>query len=183
MAGDGLRSTQAWIVTVAAVRAVLSASVLVALYYVLPLDLDDSDVSTIAKLTLGVFAFVGLMTWNVRAITQSDNPGLRALEGLMVVVPLFLVLFAAAYYMMSQNNASNFTSPLTRSDALYFTVTIFSTVGFGDISPQSESARLVVSAQMILDLIILGAGVRIILNAVQRGRDRLADEPDVDPAS
>ncbi len=75
MAGDGLRSTQAWIVTVAAVRAVLSASVLVALYYVLPLDLDDSDVSTIAKLTLGVFAFVGLMTWNVRAITQSDNPG------------------------------------------------------------------------------------------------------------
>ena len=62
-------------------------------------------------------------------------------------------------------------------------MTIFSTVGFGDISPQSESARLVVSAQMILDLIILGAGVRIILNAVQRGRDRLADESGVDPAS
>ena len=58
------------------------------------------------------------MTWNVRAITQSDNPGFRALEGLMVVVPLFLVLFAAAYYVMSQNDAANFTSPLARSDAL-----------------------------------------------------------------
>ena len=32
----------------------------------------------------------------------------------MVVVPLFLVLLASAYYMMSQIDASTFTSPLTR---------------------------------------------------------------------
>ena len=45
-------------------------------------------------------------------------------------------------------------------------MTIFATVGFGDISPQSEAARLLTSGQMILDLIILGLGVRIILEAV-----------------
>ena len=75
------------------------------------------------------------MTWNVRSITQSDNPSYALSRVSWSWVPLFLVLFAAAYYMMSQSDASNFTSPLTRSDALYFTVTIFSTVGFGDISP------------------------------------------------
>ncbi len=125
---------------------------------------------------VGFLVFLGVMMWQVRAITQSKNPGLRALEGTLLVVPLFLVLFASTYYMMSQGDASSFTEDLSRTDALYLAVTIFSTVGFGDISPKLGSTRLVVSTQMILDLVILGLGVRILLNAVQRGRDRLTSE-------
>ena len=52
--------------------------------------------------------------------------------------------------------ASFSTHQLTRTDALYFTVTTFTTVGFGDIIPASQGARLVVTAQMILDLLVLG---------------------------
>jgi voltage-gated potassium channel len=176
------RSSQAWIVTVAVLRALLSASVLVALYYLLPLDGRGSGISEFARIVLGALLFLGLMTWNVKAITQSDNPGLRALEGLMVVVPLFILLFASVYFIISNGDDSQFTEALSRSDALYFTVTIFATVGFGDISPQSEAARLLTSGQMILDLVILGLGVRIILEAVQRGRNRLSDSPAPDSA-
>ena len=177
------RSSQGWIVTMAVTRALLSASVLVALYYVLPLDLRGSGTSVFVRIALGAILFLALMTWNVKAITQSDNPGLRALEGLMVIVPLFILLFASVYFIMSDADDAQFTAALSRSDALYFTVTIFATVGFGDISPQSEPARLVTSGQMMLDLIILGLGVRIILEAVQRGRNRLSDEPQADPSS
>jgi hypothetical protein len=54
---------------------------------------------------------------------------------------------------MAANHPANFsTHALTRTDALYFTVTVFSTVGFGDITAASQSARLVVTAQMLLDL-------------------------------
>jgi voltage-gated potassium channel len=84
---------------------------------------------------------------------------------------------------MSQGEVSNFTSKLSRTDALYFTVTIFATVGFGDISARTESARLVVTAQMVLDLIILGLGLRIILAAVQRGRERLNPRTSADSGS
>ena len=35
---------------------------------------------------------------------------------------------------------------------------------------------------MMLDLIILGLGVRIIANVVQRGRDRLAEATPPDPS-
>jgi len=177
------RSRSWWRVTVATLRALLNASVLIALYYLLPMDLGDSDASVFGKLAIGALVFVGLMTWQLREITQSDTPGLRALEGLFAVVPLFLLLFATTYYVMSQNDASNFTAPLTRTDALYFTVTIFSTVGFGDISPRAEGARLLVSAQMILDLVILGLGVRIILTAVQKGRDRITSQSGADSPS
>jgi hypothetical protein len=154
----------------------LTAAVLVALYYVLPLDAPTSDTEAIAKLAIGFVVFGGLLLWQVREITQSDQPGLRALEGLCLAVPLFILLFASTYYLMSEADAAAFTAPLTRTDALYFTVTIFATVGFGDLSAKAEAARLVVTGQMILDLIILGAGVRIVLTAVQRGRDRIASE-------
>jgi hypothetical protein len=48
---------------------------------------------------------------------------------------------------MSHTSSSNFSvHALTRTDSLYFTVTVFATAGFGDISPASQVARLVVTA-------------------------------------
>ncbi len=167
---------------VAVSRALLTAAVLVTLYYVLPLDSPTSGAEAVGKLALGVVIFGGLLTWQLRAIATSDTPGLRALEGLCLAVPLFILLFASTYYLMGEADAATFSAPLTRTDALYFTVTIFATVGFGDLSAKAEGARLVVTGQMMLDLIILGAGVRIILNAVQRGRDRLAGEAATEPS-
>jgi hypothetical protein len=162
-------------------RALLTAAVLIALYYLLPLGSLAADASTFGKLAIGFVVFVGLLLWQVREIAQSNEPGLRALESLCLAVPLFIVIFASTYFLMSDADAAAFTAPLTRTDALYFTVTIFATVGFGDLSAKAEAARLVVTGQMILDLIILGAGVRIVLTAVQRGRDRIAGETATGP--
>ena len=177
-----LRAKPGWKVTIAALRAIATMTVLLALYYVLPFDVDRPGLSTFGKLALGLALFLGIMTWHVRLIGKSENPALRALEGLFLGIPLFLLLFAAAYFLVSQSDAASFTSELSRTDSLYFTITIFSTVGFGDISAQTESARLVVSAQMMLDLVILGVGVRVILGAVERSRSRLAGDAG-EPAS
>jgi hypothetical protein len=66
----------------------------------------------------------------------------------------------------------SFGTPLTRTDALYFTVTVFSTVGFGDITAKTETARLVVTGQMVADLVFLGFGIKILAGAVGRGRQQ-----------
>ena len=71
------------------------------------------------------------------------------MEALAVTVPLFLLLFAGTYFVLSVSGAGNFNQEhLTRTDTLYFAVTIFSTVGFGDITATSTSARVVVIVQM-----------------------------------
>ena len=57
-----------------------------------------------------------------------------------------------------------------RTDSLYFTVTVFATVGFGDITATSQVARIVVIAQMILDLLVLGLVVKVFVGAVEIGR-------------
>jgi voltage-gated potassium channel len=161
----------------AVLRSVLVAAVLVVLYYVLPLDQPwDSD--TAVRLLIGLLVFAGVMVWHIRAIAGARYPGLRAGEALGMIIPLYLILFATTYFVMERTSAASFTQPLTRTDALYFTVTVFSTVGFGDITAKSEAARVVLIVQMLADLAVLGAGVRVILGAVQRGRQQRPDTGD-----
>lgn len=101
-----------------------------------------------------------------------------------MLAPLYLLLFAASYYVMSQADPTAFTAEgPTRIDTLYFTVTVFATVGFGHISPASETARLLVMFQMILNLIVLGAGIRLLTVAVHRGRESRADAAEAATSS
>jgi hypothetical protein len=142
---------------------------MVTIYYLLPLD-HSSTGTAATELVIGLVAFIALVILQVRWIIRSGFPGLRAVEALATSLSLFLLLFSGAYVVMAAASASNFGEKLSHSDALYFTVTVFTTVGFGDITAKSEGARLVVTLQMIADLIFLSIGVKVILGAVTRGR-------------
>jgi hypothetical protein len=150
-------------------RVAGSVAALVALYYLLPLD-HSSTPAAVTILLIGLAGFIVLVAVQVRLIIQSPFPGLRAIESLATSVPLFLLLFAAAYVVLAALSAANFGGHLSHTDGLYFTVTVFSTVGFGDITAKTQTARLVVTGQMIADLIILGLAIKVITNAVRRGR-------------
>ena len=156
-----------------AVLALLTTTVLVALYYVLPMD-RGFDADTVLLLIVYLAVLVAILTWRLRGLFRSRLPGLRAVETLALVVPLYLLLFATTYFLAERANGSYFSEPLTRSSALYFSVTVFSTVGFGDITAKTDPARLVVTAQMLLDVILLGFGVRVFVGAVNLARERRA---------
>jgi Ion channel len=155
----------------ALLRALASTVVLVALYYTLPFD-HGSAVRAVVILGIGLATLVALVAFQVRSIVRSRYPGLRAVEALATSVPLFLLLYAATYVAISAAHADSFSESLTRTDSLYFTITVFATVGFGDITATTEGARLVVTGQMLADLVVLGLGVRVIVSAVSRGRQR-----------
>jgi hypothetical protein len=121
-------------------------------------------------LAVGLVVLVVLVTFQVRWILRSRFPGLRGVEALATSIPLFLLLFAGTYVVMAAISASNFSEPMTRTDALYFTVTVFATVGFGDITAKTEAARLVVTGQMIVDLVTIALVVKVIVDAAKRGR-------------
>ena len=152
-------------------RALGSTIALVAIYYLLPLD-RTSSAGAVAILAVGLVAFVGLVAYQVRSIMKATYPVLRTVGALATSAPLFLLLFAGTYFVTAGISASNFNEPMTRTDALYFTVTVFATVGFGDIVATSEGARVLVMGQMIIDVIIIGIGAKIIVDAVRHGRER-----------
>jgi voltage-gated potassium channel len=167
----------------AVLRATLTSTVLVVLYYRLPFT-AVVDASTFVLLAAGLALFAAVITWQVRSILRSAYPALRAIEALGAAIPLFLLVFAAAYVKLADTQAEAFTEPLSRTDALYFTITVFATVGFGDIAPVTDAARITTMVQMVGDLLVVGLVLRLMLGAVKQGRERRAgaagasDSPD-----
>ncbi|MGW7328381.1 potassium channel family protein [Streptomyces sp. NPDC054840] len=157
-------------------RSVLSAGLLTALYYVVPLE-GGFGITTVLTLTLGLVAFGLLTAWQITAVSHARFPRMRALEALASGVPLFLVLFSATYYLLAAQDPTSFSEPLTRTDALYFTITVFATVGFGDIVPTTEGSRVLVTFQMVADLILIGVIAKALVGAVRIGMHRRSSEP------
>jgi hypothetical protein len=164
---------------------VLGANVaLLAIYYLLPLD-RTSTRGAIALLGVALSGLVVLIFFQVRGIIRAEYPVIRAIGALAISAPLFLLLFAGTYYVLGGLSASNFSESMTRTDALYFTVTVFATVGFGDITATSEGARALVTGQMVAGIVIVGIGARIIVDAIKYGRQhqpvqQANAEPDPD---
>jgi voltage-gated potassium channel len=149
------------------------AVVLVVLYYLAPLD-RSLDAGSAIRFGLGLLALAAVVPWQVRSIAGSEAPWLRAANAVMIGLSLLLLLFASAYVVIARNVPDAFTEPLTRTDALYFTVTVFATVGFGDIAPRAEAARIAVMTQMIVGLIAVGVVVKALLGAARTSVERRA---------
>jgi len=161
------------LVVSATLRTLATIAAVVLIYYLVPMD-HEMNGPTIAELALGALVFVAVVGWQVWRISRSDYPTIRAVESLAFTIPVYVLLFAAVYFLMDHANAASFGTYLTRTDTLYFSVTVFTTVGFGDISAKSEAARALVTCQMLLDLLILGLVVRLVVNAIKVGQKRHA---------
>ena len=92
----------------AVLRGLVVTTVLVVLYYLLPLD-QPWDTETAVRLLIGLLVFAGLAVGRSRR-SPPRYPGLRAAEALGLIVPLYLLLFASTYFVMERASAANFTS-------------------------------------------------------------------------
>ncbi|WP_239331612.1 potassium channel family protein [Frankia sp. CiP3] len=164
-------------------RALLTTTVLVGIYYLLPLD-RRIGAGTAVGMAIGLFVFTIVVSIQVWQIAHSSHPRLRAVESVAASLPLFLLIFATTYFLLAREEVAAFTEPLTRTDALYFTITVFSTVGFGDIAPRTETARIITIIQMMGDLIAVGLIAKIFVGAITAGLQRrsVTTEPDSRPS-
>lgn len=150
------------------VNAMLASALVVAIYYLIPLD-DLTSGQAVLRLIAGIVAFALILFWQLRHVARATFPLLRAVRALAVTIPMFLVVFAAVYLSFGPVSGTHFSERLDHTGALYLAITVFSTVGFGDITPLSNPARIVVSIQMLLDLLVLGVVVRLIATAAKSG--------------
>jgi voltage-gated potassium channel len=161
------------VVVLATLRTLATIAIVVTLYYLLPMDRSMDDAAA-AGLALGVVGLVAVVALQVWTISRSKYPTARGIEALAFTIPLYVLLFATTYYLMARAQPTAFSAPISRTDAMYFSSTVFTTVGFGDITAKSETARVIVTLQMMLDLVALGLAVRLVLNAVKVGQQRHA---------
>jgi voltage-gated potassium channel len=156
-----------------AVRLVLVLGALAVVYSQAPWN-RPLDASALVELVTWLGVLAATVAWQIRGVVRSRRPWLRAVEAAILSVALLLVPFASAYVTFSYGDPASFTQPLTKLDAIYFTVTVFSTVGFGDVAPVSEPARLLVTVQMLADLALVGVIAKLLIGAAQWRRGSLS---------
>ena len=162
-------------------RTTLSVSALFAAYFLIPTR-SAGEGSDLPWLILELCVFGVIVAIQVPAIVKAKYPILRAVETLAVVIPLYLLIFARLYLSSSLTDPSGFSQPLDDVAALYFTVTVFASVGFGDIVAQTNSLRLLVTLQMVLNLVVFGAVIRLLASAAKRGVARRGAQSTGDDA-
>jgi len=170
--------------TLLVARSVLVGALLFVAYYLLPLNKPESF--GVLLLVGGLVLVAVVVAWQVRAIQNSPFPRLRGFQTLISGIPLLLVVFAAVYYLTGLTEPDSFTQPMDKIDAMYFTVTVFSTVGFGDITAKSDLARTLVTVQMLVNLVVIGLVAKVIFGAVDTGmkkRTAKHHEPPGPPAA
>ena len=150
------------------IAVALTWALLVGIYYVVPFT-DRTAAGSLVRLVVAIAAFTAVLAWQLRRVLHADRPGLRAVQALGGAIPLFLLTFAALYLSLSEGLTDQFSEPLNHTGALYLAITVFSTVGFGDITPQSDVARIATSIQMLLDLVVIGVVVRLLTTAAKTG--------------
>ncbi|MFK4593967.1 hypothetical protein RKD30_000634 [Streptomyces pristinaespiralis] len=161
-------------------RAVFIVAALLTAYFLLPLK-ERGTAGGAALFACGLLALLLVFAGEVRMIVRSPYPRLKAVEALAATLVLFLVLFAGGYYLLDDSSPGSFSEPLTRTDALYFALTTFSTVGFGDISARSQAGRVMTMLQMAGGLLLVGVAARVLASAVQAGLLRQRREPPGEP--
>lgn len=138
-------------------------------YYLVPLRLVSAAADWV-QAGVAVVAFGVLVASFQRQLRQQlhgeGTPQTR-LETLLHLLIVTVLGFSLGYVVLA-GHKGQFTGLDTRTDALYFTLTTLATVGYGDVHPVGQAARITVIAQVLFNLIYVGATVALISSAVQR---------------
>lgn len=149
----GAKPTSPW-----AVAGPVIGAGLVVLYTVLSL-------TSVARTDLVSLAAVGPFLWLVRAgremvrLFEGRSTPRRVLVYVTLLVALTIVEFATVYNWMRHS----FRGMTSRASPLYFSVSTFTTTGYGDIHPLTSAAQLTTVAQMLLDWIETTVVVGVLL--------------------
>ena len=162
------------VAVLAVVGTVLYVAAAVGAFFMMPpKDLDvDSVWDAVLLLALAVVLLVFFYVVSLRRIPTSKYPMMRALLIITVFFVTYLLLMAYVYLSLESRFPGQVPGVTTHIDALYFTVTVLTTVGFGDITPVGQAAKAVVTAQMIFTVVVLGALLRSAATVGREERQR-----------
>jgi voltage-gated potassium channel Kch len=137
-------------------------------YFVMPVNLDKAPVGVLLGALLAI-AGLAAVTWVIVDEVQRAERRLRLVH-LLLSLELVVVIFSLAYYWIAVHLPGEFIGLVTRLDALYFALTTVATVGYGDISAAGQLARLLVSVQLVFNLVFVAALVGLLQGRMREGK-------------
>ncbi|MFE2411280.1 potassium channel family protein [Kitasatospora sp. NPDC059408] len=135
-------------------------------YFTLPLEWFG-DRRPVVSWGVFVGALAGLTgTLVAKIVGVMRGTAQRPVVWLIFLICLTMTIYAATYYVLGARKAE-FNGLETRLDALYFTVVTMATVGYGDITPSGQAARLVVVLQIGYNFVFLATAAGTLSRAIR----------------
>lgn len=139
-------------------------------YFIVPTGDGSSPVETALGVVIAALC-VAAVLWVIVDEARRADRTLRPMH-LLIAYELVWVTFALTYYLIATNDPEQFAGLNTRLDALYFSLTTMSTVGYGDVSAQGQLGRAVVTTQLAFSLAFVAAVVALFQDMVKRSGPR-----------
>ena len=152
---------------IALMRILVTSAALVVLYAAAPVD-TRTTLGAVLLMVLAGAVFAIVFTHHLRALHHTPYPILRAANLLTTTLLLFILGFSLTYLALYEANPTSFSEPVGKVSAVYFTVTVLATVGFGDITATTDATRAVVTLQMLSGITLLGVLVRYVVGLTSR---------------
>jgi voltage-gated potassium channel len=136
---------------------------LLAAYYAFPTEFAGATAAGVAvslAITVAGLALVAaIMVRELGAVRRGD-PG-RGVRMLAMMLVLLIVAASLTFFLVNQARPEEFVGLQTKTDALYFTLTTMSTVGFGDVHAEGQVARALVCILIVFNVVVVASLARI----------------------
>ncbi|MQY14399.1 hypothetical protein SRB5_45650 [Streptomyces sp. RB5] len=152
-----------------AVAWAATAAVVTGLYFALPVGWFGPSHPAVSWSVFGVVLAViaALLLHQIRGV-MLDRPGSRPVLVIPLLMAATVLTFASAYQALSRAPGEFAGSLDTRVDAVYFTVVTLATVGYGDIVPTGQGARIATMLQIVYTFVFLTAGATALTQRLRR---------------
>ena len=176
------RFTEVWHRQTQWLRMLVSIVGVLLAYYAAPLEWSDDRLGfAVAQTLLGV----ALLSWVLVGQARGQLSGEKEvrLPFLATVMALVLAVFALGYFALETAQPGQLDGLRTRTDALYFTMSVLTTVGFGDIHAAGQIARGLATLQMAFDLVFVAAGGSLLASTIRSSREARTSGRDAGESS
>jgi voltage-gated potassium channel len=157
--------------TAVSTTAIVAAITVV--YYLLPEPGRMREASWGVMFGLGTAALGVAILLSIRRLFRAD---LEQRTTALIVLLCVTVLFFSYMDAVVAKIPGQFYDLHTKTDAVYFSVSTLATVGFGDVHPSGQLARIAVTLQIIFNLVFLGAAAATVTGLWRARATRRANE-------
>jgi Ion channel len=161
------------------VPALLAALPLVLMFVSPPVGRSGSAVAwtvfALAMLTccVGAGYWIAIVLYAEWMVIKYGIAGLASMAGCGALA--VLSAFAYVYWLLDSLRPASFNPPLSRVDAVYFTLGTFTTTGTGRFAAQSSLAELLVSLQVVLGWGFVAILLALLVPRAAAARKRLSN--------
>jgi voltage-gated potassium channel len=137
-----------------AVTTIGIVAAITVVYYLLPEPGRMREASWGAMFGLGTAALGAAILLSIRRLLRVD---VEQRTTALIVLLCITVLFFSYMDAVVAEIPGQFYDMHNKTDAVYFSVSTLATVGFGDVHPSGQLARIAVTLQIIFNLVFIGS--------------------------